>query len=177
MIPDSSRPPVEVEAEDVQAEDAQAEDVQPGSDMQREPGAAEEEPAQYTAAELATGWGKPGNHQPPETGCVPELGLSQWGVAAVQEHINMKLLRVSSSFISVYSPAVEEEGERPALVAVVGYSALPTQPEHRASDQNYSDYMKGYLLLGAAEGEERLAKQELLLYSLLLLLWLSAVVG
>ena len=178
MIPDSSRPPVEVEAEDVQAEDAQAEDVQPGSDMQREPGAAEEEePGQYTAAELATGWGKPGNHQPPETGCVPELGLSQWGVAAVQEPINMKLLRVSSSFISVYSPAVEEEGERPALVAVVGYSALPTQPEHRASDQNYSDYMKGYLLLGAAEGEERLAKQELLLYSLLLLLWLSAVVG
>ena len=167
----------DVQAEDVQAEDAQAEDVQPGSDMQREPGAAEEEPAQYTAAELATGWGKPGNHQPPETGCVPELGLSQWGVAAVQEPINMKLLRVSSSFISVYSPAVEEEGERPALVAVVGYSALPTQPEHRASDQNYSDYMKGYLLLGAAEGEERLAKQELLLYSLLLLLWLSAVVG
>ena len=168
---------MEVEAEDVQAEDAQAEDVQPGSDMQREPGAAEEEPAQYTAAELATGWGKPGNHQPPETGCVPELGLSQWGVAAVQEPINMKLLRVSSSFISVYSPAVEEEGERPALVAVVGYSALPTQPEHRASDQNYSDYMKGYLLLDAAEGEEGLAKQELLLYSLLLLLWLSAVVG
>ena len=171
---------MEVEAEDVQAEDAQAEDVQPGSDMQREPGAAEEEeePGQYTAAELATGWGKPGNHQPPETGCVPELGLSQWGVAAVQEHINMKLLRVSSSFISVYSPAVEEEGERPALVAVVGYSALPTQPEHRASDQNYSDYMKGYLLLDAAEGEEGLAKQELLLYSLLLLLlWLSAVVG
>lgn len=172
---------MEVEAEDVQAEDAQAEDVQPGSDMQREPGAAEEEeePGQYTAAELATGWGKPGNHQPPETGCVPELGLSQWGVAAVQEPINMKLLRVSSSFISVYSPAVEEEGERPALVAVVGYSALPTQPEHRASDQNYSDYMKGYLLLDAAEGEEGLAKQELLLYSLLLLLllWLSAVVG
>ena len=169
---------MEVEAEDVQAEDAQAEDVQPGSDMQREPGAAEEEePGQYTAAELATGWGKPGNHQPPETGCVPELGLSQWGVAAVQEPINMKLLRVSSSFISVYSPAVEEEGERHALVAVVGYSALPTQPEHRASDQNYSDYMKGYLLLDAAEGEEGLAKQELLLYSLLLLLWLSAVVG
>ena len=170
----------DVQAEDVQAEDAQAEDVQPGSDMQREPGAAEEEePGQYTAAELATGWGKPGNHQPPETGCVPELGLSQWGVAAVQEPINMKLLRVSSSFISVYSPAVEEEGERPALVAVVGYSALPTQPEHRASDQNYSDYMKGYLLLDAAEGEEGLAKQELLLYSLLLLLllWLSAVVG
>ena len=168
----------DVQAEDVQAEDAQAEDVQPGSDMQREPGAAEEEePGQYTAAELATGWGKPGNHQPPETGCVPELGLSQWGVAAVQEPINMKLLRVSSSFISVYSPAVEEEGERPALVAVVGYSALPTQPEHRASDQNYSDYMKGYLLLDAAEGEEGLAKQELLLYSLLLLLWLSAAVG
>lgn len=169
---------MEVEAEDVQAEDAQAEDVQPGSDMQREPGAAEEEePGQYTAAELATGWGKPGNHQPPETGCVPELGLSQWGVAAVQEPINMKLLRVSSSFISVYSPAVEEEGERHALVAVVGYSALPTQPEHRASDQKYSDYMKGYLLLDAAEEEEGLAKQELLLYSLLLLLWLSAVVG
>ena len=171
---------MEVEAEDVQAEDAQAEDVQPGSDMQREPGAAEEEePGQYTAAELATGWGKPGNHQPPETGCVPELGLSQRGVAAVQKPISMKLLRVSSSFISVYSPAVEEEGERPALVAVVGYSALPTQPEHRASDQNYSDYMKGYLLLDAAEGEEGLAKQELLLYSLLLLLllWLSAVVG
>ena len=130
---------MEVEAEDVQAEDAQAEDVQPGSDMQREPGAAEEEeePGQYTAAELATGWGKPGNHQPPETGCVPELGLSQWGVAAVQEPINMKLLRVSSSFISVYSPATEEEGERHALVAVVGCSALPTQPEHRTLDQTY----------------------------------------
>ena len=143
MIPDSSIPPVEVEAEDVQAEDAQAEDVQPGSDMQREPGAAEEEQGQYTAAELATGWGKSGNHQPPETGCVPELGLSQWGVAAVQEPINTKLLRVSSSFISVYSPATEEEGERHALVAVVGCSALPTQPGHRTWDQRYSGYISG----------------------------------
>ena len=126
---------MEVEAEDVQAEDAQAEDVQPGSDMQREPGAAEEEePGQYTAAALVT---KPGNHQRPETGCVPELGLSQRGVAAVQKPISMKLLRVSSSFISVYSPATEEEGERHALVAVVGCSALPTQPEHRTLDQTY----------------------------------------
>ena len=76
---------------EVEAEDVQAEDVQPGSDMQREPAAAEEEPGRNTAAELVTGWGKPGNHQPPETGCVPELGLSQWGAAAVQKPISMKL--------------------------------------------------------------------------------------
>ena len=131
MIPDSSRLPAKVEAQD----------VRPGSGMQmepgaaeEEPGAAEEEPGQYTAAALVT---KPGNHQRPETGCVPELGLSQRGVAAVQKPISMKLLRVSSSFISVYSPATEEEGERHALVAVVGCSALPTQPEHRTLDQTY----------------------------------------
>ena len=124
MIPDSSRLPAKVEAQD----------VRPGSGMQMEPGAAEEEPGQYTAAALVT---KPGNHQRPEAGCVPELGLSQRGVAAVQKPISMKLLRVSSSFISVYSPATEEEGERHALVAVVGCSALPTQPEHRTLDQTY----------------------------------------
>lgn len=130
MIPDSSRLPAKVEAQD----------VRPGSGMQMEPGAAEEEPGQYTAAALVT---KPGNHQRPETGCVPELGLSQRGVAAVQKPISMKLLRVSSSFISVYSPATEEEGERHALVAVVGCSALPTQPGHRTWDQRYSGYISG----------------------------------
>lgn len=81
LIPDSSRLPAKVEAQD----------VRPGSGMQMEPGAAEEEPGQYTAAELVTGWWKPGNHQLPETGCVPELGSSQQGVVAVQKPISMKL--------------------------------------------------------------------------------------